>query len=178
MGGLSQGAHGAAEHLLVRPGGLVDDGGGGVGGVDAAGEKLLLCLPQKAGGEEEDHGAAVRGHSPQGLPFWDAGAAGHAGDDYRLGYLRQGVLRPEGRCRAAEGGDAGGKVVGDTQPVQSVHLFPDRSVQAGVSGVEADGGVAGALLGLHDGEDLLQGHGGAVIDDAAVFLILEQVRVY
>ena len=114
------------------------------------------------------------GQGSDGLPLRHSGPSGHTGEDYALADAGQGILRLQRRRRPAEGGDAGGKVVGDTQPVQSVHLFPDRSVQAGVSGVEADGRLSFQLPLSHDVQHLFQGHLGAVIEGAVRLAQLQQ----
>ena len=85
---------------------------------------------------------------------------------------------------APEGGHPRGHVPGDAPPVQLVHLFPHRPVQAGVPGVEADGVPAGSLGLLQHLQHLLQSHLGAVVhrhalpDEAQQGGVHQAARVY
>ena len=96
----------------------------------------------------------------------DRGPASHAGQDEGLGDAGQRELRIQGGRRAEHAGDTGGDIVADALFVERIHLFPDGSVHAGVSGVEADRRVVHRLLLFHDGQDFFEGHGGTIIDRA------------
>ena len=103
-----------------------------------------------------------------GLPLGHRSASRHAGDDDALAHPGQGVLGPYRSSSPAEGGHTGGHIPGDAQLVQLVHLFLDGAVQTGVAGVEPDRGLAALLHVFDDGQYLLQGHLGAVINGGAL----------
>ena len=108
------------------------------------------------------------------FPFRHLRPPGHAGENYALADAGEGVLRPQRRRRPAEGGHAGGDVVGDAQLIQSVHLFPDGPVETGVPSMEADD----VLPRLHSLQYLLQGHLGAVINGAVRPAQLQQGGIH
>ena len=58
---LGQCGDGAAHHLLLGPGGLIDHSGRGIEAVAAALEKGLLDFVHQPDGEEDDHGGPMRG---------------------------------------------------------------------------------------------------------------------
>ena len=101
------------------------------------------------------------------LPLGDRGAPGHAGDNQALAQARESVFRVQACRRRAETRDARRHVIFDPALIQRRHLFPDRPVEAGVPGMQADGHKALRLALLHGGEHLLKRHFGAV-QDAAV----------
>ena len=68
----------------------------------------------------------------------------------------------ETRRRPAEGADARAYIVGDLLLIKTVHLFPDRSVDRRVSGVETHGHLSGFFRFLHGIDHLVERHIGAV----------------
>ena len=113
-----------------------------------------------------------------GLPLGHRSAPRHPGDDDALAHPGQGVLGPYRRSSPAEGGHTGGHIPGDAQLVQLVHLFLDGTVQTGVAGVEPDRGLAALFHLSDDGQHLLQGHLGAVINGGALTGHSQQSGVY
>ena len=158
-----KGVHGTAENLLLGPGGLVDHRHRGRAGI-AARQKLGLKLLGQAGAEKQHHGSLVGSQCPDGFPFGHGGAPGSAGDNNSLAHIRQGVLRFQCRGRSAEGTDAGADIVGNPPLFQFVKLLPDGTINAGIAGVEPDGGFPRLLRRFHNRNHLLQGHFRAVVD--------------
>ncbi len=109
--------------------------------------------------------------------FRHRGAALHPGDDDGLAHGGQSILGVQGRRSAAEAGNAGGVIVSDAVRIQCIHLLPDGTVQAGVAGVEADGGLPGRFHLPHDVQHLFQRHPGAVVDGTAWLCQPQQGRV-
>ena len=69
-------------------------------------------------------------------------------------------------------------VKGDVRRPQQIHLLPDGAVNAGVSGVEANGAFPVPLRRLKGLEHLLQGHFCAVIDPAVLPAQPQQHRIH
>src|SRR5215211_6929918 len=124
----------ALDHHFVRPARLVDDGARGVGGI-AALEQLLLQRARTGGGEEDRHRRPVRGETLNILTLRHRGAAGPAGQDYRLRDFRHGQLPSDGRRRGAERGDAGHDLPPEPYLLAEFYLLHHRAVDARVSGV-------------------------------------------
>ena len=79
--------------------------------------------------------------------------------------------------RAAEGAHARADVVCDAKGLQRVKLLAHRAVDAGVSGVQANGRLPGGL-GVADHVDhLLQRHFGAVVDRAVRLCVGQKLRI-
>ena len=93
-------------------------------------------------------------------------SACHAGDDDRLGNVRQGVFGVECRGSRTEGADAGNILIRDVQRIQLIHLLADGAVQARVAGVQAHDARLFPMRLLDDLQHLLQGHLGAVVEAA------------
>ena len=105
------------------------------------------------------------------------GAPFHPRQDHCLAYPRQGIFRPQGRGRSAEAGHPRSHVVWDFELIQSVHLLPDCTENARVSGMQTDGHPALNLC-LPDGfNDLFQRHHGAVQEPAVRPAAVQQLWV-
>ena len=104
------------------------------------------------------------GKFPYGFPVRHRSPSGHPGYDYALADAGQGIFHPK-RCRgSAEGADSGTYIISYPPGVQTVHLFPYGTVEAGISGVKAHRGKTVPFRLFHHFQDLLQVHGGAVIN--------------
>ena len=113
-----------------------------------------------------------------GLPLGHRRAPRGAGDDHRLAHLRQGVLRPQGRRRAAEGAHPRTHVVGDPQRLQPVELLPHGAVDAGVARVQPHRHPALRLGGTDHLHHLLQRHLRTVVYLTARAGVRQQGRVH
>ena len=99
-------------------------------------------------------------------------------DDDRLADVRERILRAKGGRRAAKCAHAGADIVGNSKLLQPVKLLTHGTIDAGVSGVEADGGFLFFLGLFYNRDDLLERHFCAVVDFAAVFCIGQKLRVH
>ena len=128
--------------------------------------------------EEEHHCRLMGGKRADGFAFGHGRFARGSCDDDRLADVRERILRAKRGRRAAKCAHAGADIVGNSKLLQPVKLLTHGTIDAGVSGVEADGGFPRGLRFLDDGNDLLKGHFCAVVDFAVLSCIGQKLRVY
>ena len=136
---LCQGAHSTADDLFIGPGCLIDDRRRRICLVTAAQAAPPAPRSSRRGGQKQHHGSLMLCHGSQLFLFRHRGASCHTGDNQTLAHAGQGVLCVQAARCAAKAGNTGGVVIGNAFFVQCVHLLPDGTKQAGISGVKAHG---------------------------------------
>ena len=107
------------------------------------------------------------------LPGRHGGPSLHPGEDDGLTLAGHGVLGIENGRGGEGGGHAGDDIVLDAELVQPVHLLPVGAVDGGIAGVHACDGLPFGLGLLHDRDDLVQIHQGAVVDGRTLLVTLQ-----
>ena len=101
----------AAHDLLFRPRRLIDDGDGRSFRI-AARDQFRADPRNHGDAQKQRHTGAMRRQRAQVFAFRHGRSARHARDDDSLADLGGGVLRRDGRRRAAERADAGHDLIG------------------------------------------------------------------
>ena len=105
------------------------------------------------------------------------GSSLHPSQDHCLAYPRKGIFRPQGRGRSAEAGHPRSHVVWDFELIQSVHLLPDRTENARVSGMQTHGHPVLSFSPPDGVDDFFQRHYGTVQDPAVGTAAIQQLWI-
>ncbi len=92
-------------------------------------------MPCQRRAEKQRHRAVVLRQPAQLLAFRHGCAPFGTGQDHRLRQFRHRQLRTQCRCRSEDGADTRDDLIADSAQLQQRHLFKDRPVHGGITGV-------------------------------------------